>query len=1076
MTTTARWPTSWRDDWQPQSLEQTEPKDLCTRAESLPDQPTLARRLREGDSTAGSPKRRCVSRPAQWLNEHKIPPTVSRASTAPHTAPNTLSGDSSSHHDPIHGAESHMLGRTTKAGRTAGHAPQSRSLRAMTNMLPSFIRPLSSRVGLEEMTYLKSKGALSLPAGEHLLAFVHIYVEHVHPSHPFLDIKTLLAVCENHARGHAIPLQGGQYQISLLTINAILGAAAPYVGEDTATRSGFASPGLAQHTFYRRAKMLYDMDGEDDLTSVQQALMLMTFWVGMPATRKDTWYWHWLLANSLLCGNSSEHPSGLQKTLWWCAFVRDSALALGLRRAPRMVYDDRFMPMLSVDDFNRVWPGARLTDNESHSPSAPETPEHSLSIIFISMTRLSLLVNEIQTFVAAHGRSSNSVERLMVAEQLSNSMFTYNRRADLAQRLRFWLADLPPQCRYNSTGDIDPDFEARTPRVKTHIILLHMFYNAALCHLDLAQVLEESNNEIGQLYSEALQSSPTVSAVVLAIHELSSLAGVIIREDLVKYLPNSASSSLLPALTLQIAAIHSKTLSTEASSLRSLEACLKVCAGLSARFESTRLTMHRLKQSLSDAGLQLDTLLGSQSQLSPDTDPVGNVQCTTKTPVLDAAYQANPVILGQSHLHQAETLDSQTIDASCAISTYQTRTYADSLSDTDLARLMSIDAPLDHTGLLSDMDHALVTAEAMLNECADNSVLNIMELESACVFEGDDGSPSMAWLSNFPYAEFDERPRQQLSQHAGLTRIGSSPTRGQAPTSGSSNARSTTANAQQRADVRISLDDANSLFEEIQDRATEDARAMNSEVPSDTAALITAMGDLQSHKAVDFWMNIVGTSQSIASRVNTYSRAPQTLTPSEEMDQQRDLNNAQRDASRPHSSRPSELSILDMSLCGPAADMMHGQPRQGQDIAPHTRQELSHQPSTMLSEHASPITLAALPGHWAARKALLRRDERGRSMYFGTTSNLDLDRIALAYGPQQVWGTQLRNAYARVLNTSKLNWSEDQELELYLRKQYFLWDNPLLNIVDESIYTREKQLFEQGGDTVHYSPMLNNAM
>jgi hypothetical protein len=72
----------------------------------------------------------------------------------------------------------------------------------------------------------------------------------------------------------------------------------------------------------------------------------------------------------------------------------------------------------------------------------------------------------------------------------------------------------------------------------------------------------------------------------------------------------------MPAIIVHLSGIHSKSMFKEPTALQSLGACLKVLAGMVARFESAGLLLRRFGESLNDAGIQLnDILLIAQQQL-----------------------------------------------------------------------------------------------------------------------------------------------------------------------------------------------------------------------------------------------------------------------------------------------------------------------------------------------------------------------------------------------------------------------------------------------------------------------------
>ncbi|EXJ56257.1 uncharacterized protein A1O5_12713 [Cladophialophora psammophila CBS 110553] len=519
--------------------------------------------------------------------------------------------------------------------------------------LPSFIRPLSCRAGHDEISYLSSKGALWLPPAKDLLVLVKAYAHFVHPFNPFLDIKNLLDVCHIHANpSEGVTQPRGRDRISLLTLNAALGAAISYVDTACVERMEFASHTAARDAFYMRAKLLYDLDCESDPLSVQQALILMTYWVGIPAAQKDTWHWHGLAVNTLESINHRELTSPgattqdqsrkLQRRLWWSCFIRDACLALGLRCAPRMKFDECTMAMLTLDDFDEIPIGVHQGESTATTCQCSYVPERTLVVAFVQMAKLCLIINGIQAFISGPSKTSSMDTSAAPCCNVDPATRTSLVTKLFRQRLQSWLADLPAECRYSSVGQEghgEHHFDRLEARVKVHVVLVNMFYYSVVCHLHFPQLLKETGNGIGRLFCETMTTSIAVNMVRAAVNELTTLAAIVICDDLVDHLPAASSSALMPAIVVHLASIHSKSLSKQPMTLQPLGTYLGVFAGLVAKYESARLLMHRFRESLDDAGLRLDdVLLTAQRQLQTmascthlDSAPA----CTGTAPLTD---------------------------------------------------------------------------------------------------------------------------------------------------------------------------------------------------------------------------------------------------------------------------------------------------------------------------------------------------------------------------------------------------------------------------------------------------------
>ncbi|EXJ56258.1 uncharacterized protein A1O5_12714 [Cladophialophora psammophila CBS 110553] len=80
------------------------------------------------------------------------------------------------------------------------------------------------------------------------------------------------------------------------------------------------------------------------------------------------------------------------------------------------------------------------------------------------------------------------------------------------------------------------------------------------------------------------------------------------------------------------------------------------------------------------------------------------------------------------------------------------------------------------------------------------------------------------------------------------------------------------------------------------------------------------------------------------------------------------------------------------------------------------------------------------------------------------------------YESYQSKSRRFRDSCEQILSANGLHWVGDKQFEDYLTAQFFLWENSLLTILNESIYFQEKARFEKGEDTNLYSPILNHAI
>ncbi|KAL6240280.1 hypothetical protein RBB50_012809 [Rhinocladiella similis] len=245
--------------------------------------------------------------------------------------------------------------------------------------------------------------------------------------------------------------------------------------------------------------------------------------------------------------------------------------------------------------------------------------------------------------------------------------------------------------------------------------------------------------------------------------------------------------------------------------------------------------------------------------------------------------------------------------------------------------------------------------------------------------------------------------------------------------------------------------------------------------------LISPSVDLPTRKVLDFWMEIVGGQPLRGTSSAAYASDPPQASRMDFAEMQ-SIQSLDQDVSgisdmakpRGRVAEDHLQSFLPGLAAIPSPTSLL-RPSSGNDVAESSNHGVVDVSNESTTEHGAPVR-DWLPNHWATRAGVLRQVGPDESRYFGGTSNLDLDPNAIMYGRYQSKGRRLRDSCQQVLCANGLHWVGDEEFEAYLTAQFFLWENPLFNILSESIYFREKARFEKDEDTNLYSPMLNNAI
>ncbi|ETS79826.1 hypothetical protein PFICI_07355 [Pestalotiopsis fici W106-1] len=112
----------------------------------------------------------------------------------------------------------------------------------------------------------------------------------------------------------------------------------------------------------------------------------------------------------------------------------------------------------------------------------------------------------------------------------------------------------------------------------------------------------------------------------------------------------------------------------------------------------------------------------------------------------------------------------------------------------------------------------------------------------------------------------------------------------------------------------------------------------------------------------------------------------------------------------------------------------------------------------------------------AARMGSLQIAEDGQLRYYGPTSNLHVHHS----GFQSLSRSHIRHVAtegSEVLKRHGLDQDVPPELELYLAKLYFTWEDPAIHVVDEeTFFTEKRKWMTEKIASCYYSETLNNAI
>ncbi|OCK83063.1 hypothetical protein K432DRAFT_379833 [Lepidopterella palustris CBS 459.81] len=492
--------------------------------------------------------------------------------------------------------------------------------------LPLYIKPLPSRIGPDEVSYLEKKGALTIPNSTLRNELLRAYVEFVHPYMPLLDLHEFITTLDR--------TDGSLGKISLILFQAVMFAGSAFVDMRHLRVAGYVTRKEARKDFFQKTRLLYDFDYESDRVSLVQALLLLTYYYETPDDQKDTWHWMGVatsVAHTIgLHRNPDKSNMDLKRTrlwkrIWWSTYMRDRLIALGMRRPTRIKTEDYDVPMLNLDDFDI----APIPDTVTCIPqdcriARDVDMQRQLAIMCIQKARLCLCISHVlskQYCVLNNNQGLlNDRTTMMLLPKKLDPEKCEVKACD--EELQSWVDELPEEAKYSdiSTGDDCIDL---------HRALLHMVFFTTLSALHRPQVLPSSHGGNASppkdlAGTELLDVSRrnvrrAASAITSIAQRLDSL-------DLVRYLPTTGVTVLLPAIIIHLLDIKAPEEETRRSSLRGFCQCMQVMGQLRDLYAAADYSTAFLEAAIRKAGIHIAPMPGLTNNPLAKPSPVTSVE------------------------------------------------------------------------------------------------------------------------------------------------------------------------------------------------------------------------------------------------------------------------------------------------------------------------------------------------------------------------------------------------------------------------------------------------------------------
>ncbi|KIX09352.1 uncharacterized protein Z518_00431 [Rhinocladiella mackenziei CBS 650.93] len=311
---------------------------------------------------------------------------------------------------------------------------------------------------------------LSLPEATFRDVCLCRYAEFVYPVLPLLDLEDFLGELNSGGRG-----------VSLLLLSAVVYAAVAFVEVEHVKDAGYSSKMAARKTLYEKAKLLFDLRAEDSKVVMVQAALLLSTPHGDMDDRKDAWYWvgtATALAQSLglhlerLSRGGDGRKNCLRRRLWWCCYIREHVVAMGMGRPCRMSHYN--VTMISIADCDIAplpdsSPLARFFPPESRQTTA----RLRLATLFIEKARICICMHKIVAAVYAADVSHGDEESLDAID--SGQPTKSNKIEECIRELELWVKMLPTEAAYKG-GPVSAIQDDDRCLVVSRIMLWSIYY------------------------------------------------------------------------------------------------------------------------------------------------------------------------------------------------------------------------------------------------------------------------------------------------------------------------------------------------------------------------------------------------------------------------------------------------------------------------------------------------------------------------------------------------------------------------------------------------------------------------
>ena len=591
----------------------------------------------------------------------------------------------------------------------------------------------------EDLEYLQRKGAFIIPDTGFRNELLRCYVQYVHPYLPLVDLEDLLTTIEKNQSTDTV---------SLLLFQAVMFAATAYIDMRYLVAQGYVTRKAARKAFFQKVKLLYDFDYEVDRVTVVQSVLLMTYWYENPDDPKDVWHWLGVAISvartiGLNCDTSgatlmSAKKRCLWKRIWWSCFMRDRLIAIGMRRPMRINHTESDVPMLEVSDFETNALPANLTRMLGGCPAVKDSSKRTtLAKMCIGLAKLCLCISRVLTVqysTLGHkiGATQETTMRLIPKKSAADACDVI--RCD--QELDAWYKELPHELHYFAPGSRERLTTNDGEVINLHRALLSGVHLTAISALHRPQILPSTPNVVVAPELQELSRRKVREAA----NDITDMYKDLYSHDLIRYLPNTGVTCLLPAIIIHLLDIKSSDSNTRQSSIRKFQFCMQALQRLREMYASADFAFSFLDAAVRKTNGQAATFSIEPATTRPQLRFSRHQKPAKQAPILltppPEAMQSASMILFNSTLAPDER--------------NMLTSYTPPRSETSASSQKNGDAVSTLVDLGESLDHGVVELDDVFSSTDFENLINVEggpELFSTNVEEAHD--MHMEWLNGF---------------------------------------------------------------------------------------------------------------------------------------------------------------------------------------------------------------------------------------------------------------------------------------------------------------------------------------